>query len=164
MLGYYLLLLPLAFYLHGYLQARTPWAGLLTFCGLAYILIGAIGAAVLAAVWPQQMQQYLTADATQQAVLQREAENITWIVYGGLWNVLEVLLAGVWWLSAGRMLRHEHKALATVTQVLGIASILDGLGNMFGLGAVAELGLNLYLILAIGWAAWAGVLVYRGKI
>ena len=150
--------------MQGERDARKNWAGLLTFCGLASLLIGAIGAAVLAAVWPQQMQQYLTADATQQAVLQREAENITWIVYGGLWNVLEVLLAGAWWLSAGRMLRHEHKALATVTQVLGIASILDGLGNMFGLGTVAELGLNLYLILAIGWAAWAGVLVYRGKI
>lgn len=164
MLGYYLLLLPIAFYLHEYLQRITSWANLLTFCGVGYILTGATGAAILASVWPQQMQEYLTADAVQQAALQREVDNITWIVYGGLWNVLEVLLAGVWWLGVGWALRGEHRSLGTATLVLGIASVLDGLGNMFGFGAVAEPGLNLYLILAIVWAAWAGLLVYRGKI
>jgi hypothetical protein len=163
MFGYYLLLLPVIFYLHEYLKQKTPWANTFTFCGLAYVLIGAIGAGILSAVWPQQMQQYLTANAEQQAALQAATENITTIVYGGMWNILEVFVCGVWWAGVGFALRSEYKSLGNVTVVLGIACLLDSVGNITELKMLAEIGLNIYLILAIAWAIWMGILIYKGK-
>lgn len=163
MFGYYLLLLPVIFYLHEYLRRKTPWANLLTFCGLAYVLIGAIGAAILASVWPQQMQQYLNASADQKIALQSATENISAIVYGGMWNILEMFLSGVWWAGIGLALRQEFKSLGNVSIVLGVSCILDSIGNMTGLKMLAEIGLNIYLVLAIVWAFWVGTLIYKGK-
>jgi len=164
MFGYYLLLLPAVLYLHEWLSPRTPWANLLTCCGLAYVLIGAIGAGILAAVWPQQMQQYLVAGPQQQAELQAAIENITTLVYGGMWNILEVFLCGVWWIGMGLVLRSKFPSPGNVSILLGLACLLDSLGNMTGLKILAETGLNLYLILAIAWAAWMGVLIYQSRI
>ena len=163
MFGYYLLLLPVVFYLHERLKQQTPWADLLTFCGLAYVLIGAIGAAILSAVWPQQMEQYLLASAEQKISLQAATGQITAIVYGGMWNILEVLLCGIWWVGVGAALRTEFKSLGNVSLVLGIACIADSAGNMLGLKMLSEIGLNIYLMLAIVWAVWVGILIYRGK-
>lgn len=164
MLGYYLLLLPVIFYLHERLMAKTPWADVFTFCGLAYVLVGAIGAAILASVWPQQMQRYLVADPAGRAVLQSGLENVSWIVYGGMWNILEVLLCGVWWLGLGFVLKKDFRALGIVTILLGGATLADGAGNMAGLKSVAETGLNLYLVLAIVWPAWIGWLIYKKRL
>ena len=164
MFGYYLLLLPSIFYLHEYLKQKTPWANTFTFCGLAYVLIGAIGAGILSAVWPQQMQQYLTANAEQQAALQTATKNITTIVYGGMWNILEVFVCGVWWVGVGVALRTEYKSLGNVSIVLGLACLLDSIGNIMEVKMLSEIGLNIYLILAIVWAIWMGILIYKGKI
>ena len=164
MLGYYLLLVPVIFYLHEQLRSKTPWVNVFTFSGLAYVLIGAIGAAILASVWSQQMQRYLTAGAEQRIALQAALENVTWIVYGGMWNILEVLLCGVWWVGVGYAVKKDFKALGLTTILLGAACLIDGMGNMVGLKTVAEAGLNLYLVLAIVWPAWIGWLIYRGRI
>lgn len=32
-----------------------------------------------------------------------------------------------------------------------------------GLKMLAEIGLNIYLILAIVWAIWVGIVIYKGK-
>ncbi|MBX2891166.1 MAG: hypothetical protein KF734_09590 [Saprospiraceae bacterium] len=164
MFGYYLLLTPVAFYFHRYLSRKTLWANTLTFCGLSYILIGSIGAAILASVWPQQMQAYLTANVAQQAVLQADASNIAAIVYGGMWNILETFLCGVWWVGLGVALRTELKSPGNVSIALGVACLLDSVGNMAGLKMLAEIGLNIYLFFAIVWAMWVGILIYKQKI
>src|SRR5258706_13375549 len=52
MLGYYLLLLPAIYLLHDWIKNKSPWGNLISFCGLCYVLVGAIGAAILAVVWP----------------------------------------------------------------------------------------------------------------
>jgi len=164
MFGYYLLLLPAILYLHEWLAPRTPWANLLTCCGLAYVLVGAIGAGILAAVWPQQMQQYLVAGPEQQVALRAASENITTIVYGGMWNILEVFLCGVWWTGLGLVLRPQFRSPGNVSILLGAACLLDSAGNMTGIKILAETGLNIYLILAIVWAAWMGVLMFKNRI
>jgi hypothetical protein len=52
-LGSYLLLAPLALYLWAWLKPENPsLANLYTLCGLAYMLVGAIGAFALAAALP----------------------------------------------------------------------------------------------------------------
>ncbi len=164
MLGYYLLLVPVIFYLHERMRGKTPWANVITFSGLAYVLIGAIGAAILAAVWPLQMKAYLLAGPEQRALLQSTFESITWAVNDGLWNMLETLLSGVWWVGVGMAVRGNFKALGWTTIILGLSTFADSIGNMLGWKMLAEIGLNLYLVLAIIWPLWIGVLIYRGKL
>lgn len=68
-------------------------------------------------------------------------ETITLLVYTGLWKLLEVLMAGVWWLRVGYAMRSFNKTIGWVTIVLGAFTILDGIGNIFGLHLLAEMGL-----------------------
>jgi hypothetical protein len=59
MLGYYLLLAPVAFVLWHWLKPKgRTRVGFYTFCGLSYLLIGAMGAAILAAVWSPLINAY----------------------------------------------------------------------------------------------------------
>jgi hypothetical protein len=58
MAGYYLLLLPLIYYLRPFLHRKSPWTDLLTFCGTAYTLGGAIGAAIIAEVVSRLYTEY----------------------------------------------------------------------------------------------------------
>lgn len=73
-------------------------------------------------------------------------------------------LCGVWWIGMGLVLRSKFPSPGNVSILLGLACLLDSLGNMTGLKILAETGLNLYLILAIAWAAWMGVLIYQSRI
>lgn len=161
LLGYYLLLLPVIYFLRPYLRERTPWADLITGCATAYVLVGAIGAVVMAEVVCPLLTRYATAPAGQQAHLRTTYQTMNWLVYNGLWNLLETLLAGVWWILTGFVLRTWHKALGWTTLVLGIFTALDALGNLLGWRAVAALGLNGYLLLAPVWAIWLGGLLYQ---
>src|SRR6187397_1360720 len=52
MFGYYLLLLPVIYLLNDWMKERSAWGNMVTFCGTAYVLIGSIGASILAVVWP----------------------------------------------------------------------------------------------------------------
>jgi hypothetical protein len=81
--------------------------------------------------------------------------------YGGLWNRLEVLLAGIWWLGIGLATRKERPAFGNTSMILGAASLLDRIGNILGIGPVAETGLSIYLYLAPVWALWFGVSLLR---
>ena len=56
--GYYVLLLPLLFYLHRWLQVKSEWANVISFSGLAYILLGSAGAAILAIIWPLCLHRF----------------------------------------------------------------------------------------------------------
>lgn len=159
--GYYLLLLPCIYFLRPYLREQTPWANLITYCGTTYVLIGAIGAVVMAEVVCPLLTQYATASPTQQALLQTTYQALNRLVYNGLWNLLETLLAGVWWTMTGAVLRTWHKPLGWVTMVLGLFTALDALGNLLSLPLPAAIGLNIYLLLAPVWAIWLGVLLWR---
>ena len=57
--GYYLLLLPLTLVLRRWTRRETSqWMALATVCGVAYLMIGAIGAAGLAAVVHTLIDRY----------------------------------------------------------------------------------------------------------
>jgi hypothetical protein len=155
--GYYLLLLPAIFWLRQWLQAQTPWARLITYCATSYVLIGAIGAAILAVLIPMLLADYSSAAASEQATIRLIYKTIVGLVYGGLWNTLEVTLAGVWWLMTGYYLTRFGRAFRWITILLGLSSLLDGLGEVLELEAVATAGLNGYLLLAPIWAIWLGI-------
>lgn len=82
MFSYYLPLLPVALFLWRWLRSRNPdWVLFYTSCGLGYILIGAIGAVILAAVHPPLINAYAQASVEQRPVIETVFSAIGNIVY-----------------------------------------------------------------------------------
>ncbi len=164
MFGYYLLLVPAAFLLHHWLKIKNPyWMSVFTFCGLAYIFSGCIGAAILARIWPTLISGYADADEPIKEIYRIVFTNSTEMVYGGIWGYLEFLLAGIWWIGIGFTMRSERKALGIATIILGVFTLITFAGEVFALKNVASIGLLVYLILAPVWAFWLGINLVRGK-
>jgi len=158
MFGYYLLLAPLALLLWSRLQPKgMNLITLYTFCGLAYILIGAVGAATLAAISPPLIEGY-----GQASVQQRQMDEVVFsgflnVVYVGLWNLLESSLGGIWWVGIGLLLRREQPALGLFTTALGIFALLDALGRILNIQLIYTVGLAGVLLLIPIWSLWFGI-------
>jgi hypothetical protein len=159
--GYYLLLLPVIFFIHQQYKYRSPWMPLFTFSGAAYVLVGSIGAAMLAEVWPGLMQDYLNATAQNQETIALQFQVSTIAVTKGLWNILEVLFAAAWWIGVGSLLYRDKKITGMLSIATGAATFLDAIANMAGLHLLAELGLNIYLLLGIIWPLVIGVTIIK---
>ncbi len=164
MMGYYLLLVPAIFLLHYWLKNKNPyWISIFTFCGLAYILAGSIGAAMLAKTWPTLISGYANADEGAKEMYRIVFNNITEMVYGGIWGYLEFLLAGIWWIGVGFIMKSERKLLGIATMTLGFFTLAATLGDVFELKFIALIGLIVTLLFAPIWAAWLGMTILRGK-
>ena len=161
-LGYYLLLAPAVLHLDRALRRRDDGlATLITASGLGYILVGALGASVLAAVCPPLMRELELAAEPETHAITLVLRAALLAVHGGLWNFLEMILAAVFWLGAGAMLRAERPRFAALTMALGAAAAVDAVGETIGSAELASLGLSIYLVLAPAWALCLGVLVAR---
>jgi Domain of unknown function (DUF4386) len=162
MFSYYLPLLPVALFLWGWLGPRNPdWVRFYTFCGLGYILIGATGAVILAAIQPPLIKAYAQASVEQRVMLETVFNTIWSMVYGGMWNILGGLLTGTWFLGIGLLLRGERRIFSIVSMILGISALLDSLGFILGIEALALLGVAIYVLLAPFWTLWLGIDLLR---
>jgi hypothetical protein len=157
MFGFYLLLGPIVLASHRFLAERTPWAQTLTACGLAYVLIGAMGAAILAAAWPSILAAHAVAPAQEALLLRSNFALLTQLVYDGLWNTLEVLLAGVWWCGLGLALWPNSRAFAALTVFTGLFPLLDGVAGLFAIAPLHDAMLTGYLVTSIIWPVVLGV-------
>jgi hypothetical protein len=70
------------------------------------------------------------------------------MVYGGLWNLLNAFLAGIWFFGTGILLKKYSGLSGWLFIVLGISSLLDWLGNVLNIAALADAALNFYLLVA----------------
>src|SRR2546421_12215342 len=165
MFGYYLLLAPLALLLWSRLQPKgMNLITLYTFCGLAYMLIGALGAATLAAISTPLIEGYGQASVQQHQVYEVVFSGFLNVVYVGLWNLLESSLSGIWWLGIGLLLRCEQPALGIFTTVLGIFALLNTLGRILNIQLIYTIGLAGVLLLIPIWTLWFGIdLLRSGK-
>ena len=161
MFSYYLPLLPVALFLWRWLGSRNPnWVLFYTSCGLGYILIGSIGAAILAAVHPPLISAYAQASVEQRPVLETVFSAIGNMVYGGMWGILDTLLVGIWFLGIGLLLRGERRLFSIFSIILGISALLSSLGVILGIEAIALLGV-IYGLLAPTWTLWLGIDLLR---
>ena len=164
MFGYYLLLAPLAVLLWSRLQPKgMNLITLYTFCGLAYMLIGALGAATLAAISPPLIEGYGHASAQQRQMYEVVFSGFLNVVYEGLWNLLESSLSGIWWLGIGLLLWREQPALGIFTTVLGIFALLDALGRILNIQLIYTVGLAGVLLLIPIWTLWFGIDLLRSR-
>lgn len=162
MFGYYLLLVPAVIWLDRELRPRAgPIATLVTACGFGYVLVGAIGAAVLAAALPHLLTAHAQASASERETIAIVVRASLDTVHGGLWNLLEMLLAGVFWSGAGVLLLRRRPHFAVLTLVLGASAALDGIGSATEIAPLASTSLSVYLVLAPVWALCLGVLAAR---
>ena len=160
--GYYLLLVPAVLYF--YEQMESPWRRVFAASGVAYAVIGASGAAILAAAGTDLLRAYGEAtDVAAQAALQKDFLLVYRVVNGGIWNLLEMGLMGVFCFGAAPLLRTRSKPLFYLTLALGVSSVLDALAHTFEWAGLAELSLNVYLLLAPVWAIWVGARWARGR-
>lgn len=162
MFGYYLLLLPVIFYVHKQAKYKSSWTSLVTFSGYGYVIIGAIGAAMLAAAWPSLIVKFRQAQPEHRQLYQELFLLTNELVVKGVWNILEMFLASAWWIGVA-FLVPVSRSLRITTVALGVACVVDAVGEMLGLEVVAETGLNVYLVAAIVWAVWFGVAVLRAR-
>ncbi|MBU0559535.1 MAG: hypothetical protein KJ799_18430 [Bacteroidetes bacterium] len=162
--GYYLLLLPALFFIHEWLLGKTDWRNLITFCGTSYILVGAVGASILALTWPSFLTKFPISSAEQQETIKLLFDSFSQMVGGGLWNLFDTIVGGVWWIGIGIFIKREKLFLGWFTIIVGVISLLDGFGNMLEINALAETALNLFLVLAPTWAVTIGIAILKNKI
>jgi hypothetical protein len=120
-----------------------------------------MGAIILAAVEPPLINHYAQATAAQREVLQVVFISFLNAVYLSLWNLLEALLAGIWWVGMGALLRGERRALGIVTILLGLGALLDAFGNFARLEAVFILRGSWLALVFFVWVAWCGIELLR---
>lgn len=162
--GYYLLLLPLVFLLRQWAGAHRLTAQVGSFCGTAYALVGAVGAAVLATAWPAVLEAHRAAAPQAKEALATDFRLLYGVVNDGLWNLLEMLFAAVWWGWAGAVLRKKgFRKTGLLSSALALACVGDAASVMTDARALHSLSLNAYLVLSIAWTVVMGVLVLRGK-
>ena len=156
--GYYLLLAPLAVLLWNRLKPQgASRVTLCTFCGLAFILIGATGATIWAAVLPPLILEYGEASPARREMLSVVFDAVVNAVYRGLFNPLEAIVGSAWWLGLGPLIWRDRPALGVATMVLGSFALLDAVGRILNVEPIFLAGLAGMLSLIPIWALWFGI-------
>ena len=162
MCGSYLFVIPVTMWLSSTLriadQQIVRWY---TLCGLSYLGLGAMGAALLAAVWPLLISLYATAAPEQQASVLISFTTATAIAEDGLQGVLQNVVGSVWLLGIGVLLWRRLRFLGGFTCLLGAMLAVTALGALLGSEALSLLGLSATILLAPLWSIWTGVLALR---
>ena len=163
-LGYYALMVPALLALRRHLGRRNPaLAQLGSTAGLAYLVTGAVGAAVLAVTWPLALAKIGGAAPSETAAVTATFEAISEAVIFGLWNLLGSLAAAVWVLVTARLTWSARRGFAVLSAVVGVAGALDALGVALDAPGLSAVPLQVYLYGLLIWAAWLGLLLLRGR-
>ena len=152
----YLLLVPLALFLHRRLRDRRPWlADLGLAAGLAYIFVGGAGAAILATAGSSLIQAYSTAAPADQHAIATSFAMVRDIVYFALWQTLDAITLGTWVFSVGWLLLADRPLVGRLLIVLGVAGWAAALMTMLDIHSAALIAAGL----AVAMAAWLGWIV-----
>jgi hypothetical protein len=158
----YLPLAPVIIYVHRRLADRAPdLMGLLTFSGLASVLVGSLGGAVLTTFGPPLIE-----DGSEAARVTFAA--FVTMVYVGLWEILTLIGFGVWLVGVGWLLRAESARFGTTGVIAGVASLVSAvrsgiIGGAWGnMPELLDDVITLLLVVVYPWLVWLGIRLYRG--
>ena len=150
----YVLLAPLALYLHRLLRSRgAALADLGLVAAVAYIAIGATGAAILAAAGAPLIEAHAAAAASDRAVIATAFDTVARAVMHGMWQTTHPFTLGTWILTTGWLIRHERRRLGRLLAVVGAGAYLASLRTVsgaYGLDVMLVAGAGLLLV----WLAW----------
>jgi len=160
-LGYYLIVLPLLVLLGQRLRSvNSDLAALASLAGFGYVLVGAIGAALLALIDPRLMDQYVTGSPAQRQTIAVVFDAITRGVAGGLWNVLEQVLLAGGLIGMGALVYRERRGLGPVGLAGGLFALTDALGRMVDVAPLYTVGALGTALLPV-WLVWWGIELLR---
>jgi hypothetical protein len=156
MLFSYLLLTPLALFLHRRFRDRRPWlADLGLISALSYILIGGASAAILAHSGSSLIEAYHSAaPGIDQAAILTSFHLLRDAFVFGVWQTLDGLTAGTWLVSTGLLLLVDRGLIGRLLIMLGLwAWAFVAMTTISGIHSLALLGGGLTVALAI-WILW----------
>ena len=165
----YLPMAVVVMYFHHRLRVRNPeLVSLLTAGGLAYVLIGSIAGALLAAAGPPLIAGYAAASAEG-----REAARVVLAALGnaamvGLWGTLELICIGFWYLGIGWLLRSDWRRFAVLSIVVGVGMLVASVRTGLTGRTLAEVNGPIDVVIAapLGlffvWIFWLAVRLWRG--
>lgn len=157
MLFSYLLLLPLALFLHRRLRERRPWLADLGLAGaLAYIFIGGAAAAILAQAGSSLIVAHHASAPADRAAILTTFHLLRNAFVFGVWQTLDALTAGTWFLSLGWLLLIDRPLLGRLLVVLGVWAWAFAFVTMSGIHSLAVLGGGFAVALVV-WIAWAAL-------
>lgn len=169
-MGSYLPLAPLVLYLHSRLRDRGPQTvSLLTAGGLAYVLIGGIGGALLASAGPPLIEAYATTSDAGREAARITLETLGHAVLVGLFGTLELIPFGVWVFGVGWLLRSDWPRFAAVSMVAGAGTLASSLRTGLTGRTLVEISGPLDLMILAGlafffvWQLWLVVRLWRGS-
>ncbi len=143
---YYLLLVPAMVLL--YEKMNTAWRKIYVLAGVAYVLFGSLGAAILGAAGTNCLRAF---EATTDVVVRQSTQSDFLLLYSvvndGIWNLLVMSLFGLFCVEAAQVLKPESRPLYYFTLVLATACFMCSIGNTFEWRTLAEIVLNICLIL-----------------
>lgn len=156
----YLLLVPLALFLHRRLRPIKPWlADIGTIAALAYIFVGAAAAAILASVGSSLVEAHETAPATDLPAIAISFGVLRNIVYFGVWQMLDPLTAATWVASVGWLLLSERRLIGRFLVVFGIGLMALSVMTMLGIHSLTAVLADV-VVVGLFWLGW--VLIGRG--
>ncbi len=165
----YLPMAVVVIYFHHRLRQRNPeLVALLTAGGLAYVLIGSISGALLAAAGPPLLAGYASASAAGQEAARVALEALGNASLVGLWGTLELICIGFWFLGIGWLLRSEWRRFAALSIVVGVAMLVaSGRTGLTGrtlleVNGPIDLATAAPLGLFFVWIFWLAVRLWRG--
>jgi hypothetical protein len=160
----YLSFVPIALVCWNWFQSKSPnFILLYTICGVAYSLIGCIGAVLLGVAVPVLANQNDLATPAQRESMQVLLSLFYTMIVRGLWNPLEIFLLGIWSLGIGSFIRRERSALGVVTLILGSFAMLDAIGWITQIEFIFRIGVFGISLLII-WGALFGINILRRPI
>jgi hypothetical protein len=129
----YLCIAPVVLFLHG----RYGGAKLIDVyaaAGLALVVIGSIGAVVMASAAPPLINQYATASPAARQTLEFVFATLYRAVVEGMWQTLETIPAAVWLLGTAIAARAEpRRSIFWILFVVGVANAALALIRLSGL-------------------------------
>jgi hypothetical protein len=162
----YLAATPVVLYMYGRHAEAGLAARLVALSGLGFVLVGAIGAALLGSAGPWLLQAPTT-DAQALAAARTAFASLQNVVIVGLWGTLEQLLLAGWLIGSGWWEREGNRAFGYVGIAAGFGAL--GYGLRAGLSGAPPLPiagpLDVAIVVGIGllpfWMIWLAVRLLR---
>lgn len=148
------------------LHLRARLHPLATVSGIGFVIVGALGAALMASAGPWLLEQS-GSDAAERAAAHVQFGALESIVFVGLWGALGLALLSVWILAISRAARDEVRAFSWLGAIAGLGalsySLRSGLTGETPLALTSALDLVILGALALlwPWTAWLATRLWR---
>ena len=163
MVGSYLLFLPLVIYLWRRFRVGNEFAvDIISTAGVAYVIVGAAGAAVLASAGPPLIRAYASAQGVDTAPIITTFSTLSDAVLG-VWQLLAGLLLATWWLGIGFLARDQWRWFARLSVGFGALTLVAVIAGMSTVDHDSSAPTTLVFLPLVLWPAAFALVLSRSS-